>query len=98
MRPPRYHGDAEAYLRAFAIFARAHPDLGLQCARAFERLVEDLIAADDVRDLERRDLWRQLEELEQHVRYLFFPRNNRRRRSTQPQEMNAMLKHVPVIS
>ena len=33
MKAPRYYGDWEDFLWAFASFAREHPDLGLQ-ARA----------------------------------------------------------------
>ena len=33
MRAPRYFGNTEEFLRAWAMFAREHPVLGLRCGR-----------------------------------------------------------------
>ena len=70
MRAPRYYGDAEAFLREWAGFAREHPQLGLHVGRSFERCVEDLLRADDATDLRFRDLHREIEELETEIERL----------------------------
>ena len=64
MKAPQYYGDWEDFLRAFASFAREHPELSLQAGRSFERCVEDLVHQDDVIDLRLRDLHREVEALE----------------------------------
>jgi hypothetical protein len=67
MKAPRYFGGWEDFLRAFAMFAREHPELGMQVGRSFERCVEDLIRAEDAIDLRLRDLHREIEELEDEI-------------------------------
>ena len=56
----RYYGDPEEFLRACAERARAEG--GLHAGRAFERLIEDLLAAERVHELELQALARQLED------------------------------------
>ena len=62
MKPPRYHGDWEEFLRAYAIYAREQS--GLHAGRDFDRCVEDLLRQEAAIDLRLRDLHREVEELE----------------------------------
>ena len=58
-KPPRYLGTRlyiEPFLREFAEYA--YTSIGLACARDFERLIEDMVRHDELRDQELRDLRR----------------------------------------
>jgi hypothetical protein len=68
MRPPKYHGDPEDFLRAWASYVREH--VSLYAGIAFERLLEDLGAREAAYDLEVRDLHRDVEDLEAEVKRL----------------------------
>ena len=64
-KPPRYLGpwlDIEPFLREFAVYA--YTSIGLMCARDFERLVEDMVRHDELRDQELKDLRRAFQELD----------------------------------